>query len=114
MPFGGGWVEALPPAGATVRVLEPAVLASIPEDAVVSGALRTAELDKSWPLDPPTPSRPLTIVVNDATRPTPSGRILAHLIKMGLLPERPAAGAIRILVATGSHRPGGSEDGPYS
>jgi len=110
VPFGDGWAEALPPAGATVRVLEPAVLPSLPEDAVMTRALRTAGLGNSWPLRSPTQSRPLTIVLNDATRPTPSGRILAHLVMMGLLPERPALGAVRVLIATGSHRPGGAED----
>lgn len=76
----------------------------------MSDALRAAGLDGSWPLHPPTQSHPLTIVVNDATRPTPSGRILSHLVKMGLLPEQPAPGAIRVLVATGSHRPGAARD----
>lgn len=110
VPFGGGWAEARPPAAATIWLLEPALLPPLPEPAVISRALGTAGIDKAWPLPNPTRARPLTIIVNDATRPTPSGRILAHLVERGLLPAQPAPGSIRVLVATGSHRPGGEDD----
>jgi nickel-dependent lactate racemase len=52
----------------------------------------------------------LTIVVNDATRPTPSGRVLTEMKRHA--PELLSARQTdrRVIIATGAHQPGGRDD----
>ena len=95
IPYGGAAVPLVLPDDA--RVYRPNDVAARDEEALLAAAL-SRTLGTPPVADFVRGARDLLVVVNDATRPTPTGRVLARL-----WPHLPA-GRTSFLVATGNHR----------
>ncbi len=87
-----------------VTVLEPHPVATGPEEDTIAQGLCTHSGALSLELFLKKTNR-LLVLVNDATRPTPTARLLAHI--RGALDQH---ADVRFLVATGSHRPPTEEE----
>ena len=115
VPYAGGLAETEAPSGAKVLWAHaPIGTETDPRDMITAPCgSRAQSLVPSVfrpVLDPSTDGR-MVVVVNDATRPTPTGLALEALRSRGLLPETAVkSGRVEILVATGSHARGTDSD----
>ncbi|MBU2551713.1 MAG: nickel-dependent lactate racemase [Proteobacteria bacterium] len=97
LPYDGQWVEISLPRTSLAGVCLPNPTPSRDPDRVLAGAL-DAPVDGLGIEDYLGPARTVLIVVNDATRPTPTARMLDHLR------SRLAGRSPQLIVATGTHR----------
>lgn len=119
VPFAGSEVATVAPAGATVAYARAgAPEAPLPADSgaqdVLSAVLEDEQTHRAFAsiLSPPRGLHTV-IIVNDATRPTPTAAVLTALRARGLLrvPKSSAhSSALRLLIATGSHAAGDEDD----
>ena len=112
VPFADGQMEAPAPPGASIfEVTPPPPHASDPHQ-VLSEALDTPHIREALAeLLAPPPGRHTVVIVNDATRPTPTALVLEALIQRGLLRmDADSTPRLRLLIATGSHARGGPDE----
>lgn len=112
VPYGNGSLVAKIPRGCQIWHARPKATALGSPKTVLTtvlGSESAAQLLR--PVLSPPRGRKSVVIVNDATRPTPTAEVLSCLIAQGLLePEGLASGRLLVLVATGAHAPGGKED----
>ncbi|OPZ78214.1 MAG: hypothetical protein BWY79_00844 [Actinobacteria bacterium ADurb.Bin444] len=116
VPYAGGLAETEAPSGAKVLWAHAPIGTETDPRDMITRALAAPRAQSLVPsvfrpvLDPSTDGR-MVVVVNDATRPTPTGLALEALRSRGLLPETAVkSGRVEILVATGSHARGTDSD----
>ncbi|NLE74095.1 MAG: nickel-dependent lactate racemase [Actinobacteria bacterium] len=112
IPFADGEIEVQAPVGASLFEVAPLPERHTEPHQILSDALEAPHVHQALTeLLAPRADRRTVIVVNDATRPTPTGLVLDTLIQRGLLrATATVTGRLRLLIATGAHAAGGPDE----